>query len=296
MPTTVPLNFRVYPIPRNFKGDINALAQAIAARLTAESGSQISFFASGSTAPTSDVGPWWDGSKWWRWDTGTASYVAQEIGDASLGYIAQLAAPDQTIYTFWIELDGGGKAQSIKYYSGGAWKDVYEDKFATYSTTTAMNAAIAAAIASIPSSSTGQGAFSASPSVQQDVVFGGAGNQAGVIALGTENFDPDGAFASNTFTAPATGYYQFNWGIQITVTGTPTEADIMIRLAIAGVPTKDSNNIDGPYTKTGGIFVGSALVYLTSGQQVDLRYDFTVDAACTVAIQPGNGLNGYRVR
>jgi microcystin-dependent protein len=151
MPTQIPLNFRMAPIPADFAGTPQQFGEVLTGRLSAESAVNISFFVSGPTAPTSDYGPWLkNGLTWWTFDTVTGAYVPQPLEAQSLKYIASATSPSPTQYVFWIELDGTGKAQAIKYYSGGAWKDVYEDKFALYSTTTQMNAAIASAAARIP--------------------------------------------------------------------------------------------------------------------------------------------------
>jgi len=52
-----------------------------------------------------------------------------------------------------------------------------------------------------------QSAFLVQPSSDQDDI---AVNATTTIAFGTEIFDNNGDFASNTFTAPVTGKYQFN--------------------------------------------------------------------------------------
>jgi hypothetical protein len=133
MANSIPLTFRAAPFPEGYVAGPEQMKNDLVARLYAESTESISFFASGSVAPSSNVGPWLkNGEEWYVWSSTLAMYVPQVIGSESLGYVAQLAAPDPTIYTFWIELNGSGKAIAIKYYSGGAWKDVYEDKFAAY--------------------------------------------------------------------------------------------------------------------------------------------------------------------
>lgn len=150
---TIPLTFRAAPFPEGYRADPEKLKNDIVARLYAESTQAISFFASGSVAPSSNVGPWLkNGTEWYVWSDDLAMYIPQPVPQGSLRYVAQFDPPDESIYIFWIQLDVTGKAIAIKYFSGGAWKDVYEDKFATYSTTTEMNTAIAAAIAGIPPS------------------------------------------------------------------------------------------------------------------------------------------------
>lgn len=144
MATPIPLNFRAAPLPPNFKGTPEQLKEAIVSRLSAESSVDIQFFTSGPIVPTSDYGPWLkDDKTWYVWDTTTAAYIPQVIEFESLKYLPSATAPSQAKYTFWIELDGTGKAVDIKYYSGGAWKSIFEDKFALYATITQLNAAIA---------------------------------------------------------------------------------------------------------------------------------------------------------
>lgn len=292
----VPLTFRVHPLPENFRGNFNELAQAIANRLTAYTGAEISFFVSGSVAPSYNAGPFWkDNSTWMRWDEDSASYKAQTIEAGSLGYIAQSGAPDQTVFTFWIELDGAGKAIAVKYYSGGAWKDVYEDKFATYYTAAQVDSAISSAVGSTDS---GVDNFKARPASNQDVVFGAGGIQTVIVAFGTEDYDPNTAFASNRFTAGANGFYTFKGAIQSEVT--------------AGSPT--SFRISGFFAKNGGIDdafqstlaadvpgnrynVGSTDFYLNGGEYVEIKAEIEVDVACTVSIITGfTRFMGFRVR
>ncbi len=147
MSTTLPVTFRASPLPTNFGGTPQEFLDALVERLSIESQDELSFFVTGSVAPTSDVGPWLkDGTTWYVWDVITGAYIPLVLAIESLRYIASQTAPDQNKYIFWIVLDVTGKAQSIKYYSGGAWKDIYEDKFLEYSTTTQMNAAILFAV------------------------------------------------------------------------------------------------------------------------------------------------------
>lgn len=295
----IPLTFRAAPLTEGFTGNLQEFADELVARLYAESANSIAFFAAGSVNPGTNVGPWLkNDTEWYVWSNALGQYVPQTIPAEALKYIASASAPDQTKYTFWIELDGTGKAQAVNYYSGGAWKDIYEDTFAAIPTITSMNAAISAAVGAIPSSSTGQGAFSAQPTATQSVVFAAPGNQNGYVDLGTENFDPDSAFGANKFTAPDTGYYQFNWQVWIQFSGgVPSEVDMEFPITVGGIEKAYANNIDGPYTKTGGIFVGSAFLYLTSGQEVQIKYNATSDAAVTMEILAGATLfSGYRVR
>jgi hypothetical protein len=203
----IPLNFRVSPMP-----DENLTPQqyadALVARLTAESTNTISFFAAGSVAPTSNVGPWLkDNESWYVWSDSLGMYVPQTIASGALGYIAQQApGPDHTVYTFWIQLDGAGKAQSIQYYSSGAWHDVYDDKFnaiySSYSTTAAMNAAIAAAVGG----ATARAYPAAATQVGGTILLDGIAH----TLTPTEYIDPDLVYSAGTYTCPVNGYYRIS--------------------------------------------------------------------------------------
>lgn len=231
MPQQIPLIFRSAPLPADFQGSPQEIMEAITARLTAESAVNVAFFVSGATAPTSDYGPWLkNGLTWWTFDTVTGAYIPQPLEQLSLKYIAQQAAPSQTQYVFWIELDGAGKAQAIKYYSGGAWKDVYEDKFATYSTTAQMNTAISGAITtnntnyytkaeidseigSVTSAAAGYGSFSAIQIGTQPIP---SNVDTLVTSFDSTAFNYDGSFntTTSTFTANKAGLWFFHWRLQ----------------------------------------------------------------------------------
>jgi hypothetical protein len=163
----------------------------------------------------------------------------------------------------------------------------------------ATTAFVTAAIAAIPSVTivAGQGIFRASPSVNQDIVHGGAGSLTTDVALGTEGFDPDGAFGSNIFTAPANGYYEFHATLQLSVfAGAPTDVDYWGTIAASsGVSIVMSGRDD---TAIGQSFsTGSGIIQLTTGQTVKLSVSSVADAACTVRVGSGGTfLSGTRIR
>lgn len=93
-------------------------------------------FTSGTTAPTSDTGPWVkNGNTWYYWSNGTGSYVPFLLEQESLAYFIGAAAPDQNIYQFWIETAGNGSPLALKTYYNGAWTDVYATVVSNYLTT-----------------------------------------------------------------------------------------------------------------------------------------------------------------
>ncbi len=237
--------------------------------------------------PTSDVGPFLlDGQTWYVWDVGTGSYIPQVIPAESLRYIAQNASPDHLKYIFWIQLDGSGKAQSIQYYFSGAWHDIYEDKFATYSTTSQMNTAIAAAVAGIPPPSAAIWyPFRVEKSIIQDVTFGGAGNQTVQINFDVEVIDPNLVYALNRFTVPALkgGAWQIGCSVEMGVTaGSPTQTDFAIEILVNG-NVKASQIL--PINSTDDrIYNISTMLSLGAGDEVTVQFNGTSDAACTLQI------------
>lgn len=228
MSTSIPLNFRASPLPADFKGTPQALLDAFVARLSAESTNAISFFATGSVAPSSNVGPWLkDGTTWYIWDTGTAAYIPLIVAAESLKYVASQSAPDPAKYTFWIYLDTTGKAQSIKYYYNGAWRDIYEDTLSTFATTTAMNAAIAAAVSG---ALTTRYPVKAHETSDQTVPVG---TETQIVA-NIKDFDPSNVYstADSAFTVPVTGYYQVHADMQVdkdTADATTMELALVVR-------------------------------------------------------------------
>ena len=299
----LPLTISMAALPPNMAFTPQNLADAIAARLTIETQQTFALFVSGSTEPSSNVGPWLkDGTEWWVWSTVTADYVPITIPQESLKFVVQEAAPDPTVYQMWIQTTALGSPLALKTYYSGAWVDVYATKFAGYSTTVEMNAAIAAAISAIPPVTivAGQGSFSAKPAVTQSVVFAAPGNQTGTVTLGTEVFDPDNCFATNTFTVPATGYYFFTASMQVTSSGgSPTDLDITGNIVASsiGYPIGPLNDEPGPDGTNSRTITGSGYAYLTAADTVTLTYNFTTNAAVTVEIFPdATVLSGYRVR
>lgn len=259
-------------------------------------------FTTGATAPTSDTGPWAkNGNTWYYWDTGTGAYVPFVVQPESLGYYVGSASPDHNVYSFWIELAGSGSPLALKTYYNGAWTDVYAtllaSTLASYSTTAQMTAAIAAAVAGVTVAA-GQDIFKATPSGNQDIVHGAGGSLTTDVAFGTIVFDPDSAFGSSIFTAPANGYYEFRSTVQVSV---PAGAATLVQ----GLPQFESSGgqndffnsgVDGEEGTGQRFYHGSTIMYLTAAQTVKVTIDTTVDAACTVRIGTYSFFTGCRLR
>lgn len=303
MPTQIPITFRSHPLPIGFSGTPEELKNAIVARLVAEGTDSIAFFVTGSTEPTSNMGPWLkDGKVWYVWDDVTGGYVAQALDPASIKIHYGPDAPDPAVYNMWVELNGSGKGISIKTYYSGAWRSVYEDQFAQYSTTTQMNTAISdaisAAIANLPPIVAGSASFKASPTINQNITGDGSGPVQGRINFGDENFDPDSVFANSEFTAPHNGTYQFSAIVNGSVTtGSPTLAELVAWFAVDGVDEdslNDESNTSGTGIRT---LVGNTMFSLNAGQKVTINYYVNQDASAVWTLRHEVcRFMGYRVR
>lgn len=294
---SIPVTFKASPLPQNFAGSPQQFLDAIIARISIEAQNSIAFFSSGSVAPSSNTGPWLkNGITWYVWDVGTGAYVPETLESPSLGYIAQAAAPDPAIYTFWIVLDGSGVAQGIRTYSGGAWTDVYAGILANYYTKAQTDAAIAAATSVVVA---GQGAFLAVPTASQNIIFVSPGEQIPQIAFGTEQYDPDSAFSANVFKAPATGFYHFDLSAYLSVTaGAPTGNGISLNLLVNG--TVVATALQDTSSVNARIISLAKGVNLSLGDLVSATIDITISGSSgtwTINSTPAwTFFSGFRVR
>ena len=368
---TLPLTLQGTALPPNVAWTPQQLADFLWSRARIVTSQQYALFASGSTEPSSNVGPWFKssgtGGEWYAWSDADGGYVPVTIPAESLGYWIGPDAPDASIYNFWIETAAGGEPQALKIYYNSAWTDVYAAQLADYltivsaaatyapinsptftgtpaaptaapgtnttqlattafvatsyaplasptftgtpavptaapgtnTTQAASTAFVTAAIAAIPSVDivAGDGIFRAAPSGDQDIVHGGAGSLTTDVDLGTEVFDPDGAFGSNVFTAPATGYYHFEACLQLSVSaGAPTNVDYWGIIVPSSGPSSPMSGRDG--TGTAQAFsTGECTLYLAQNDTVKLQVTSIADAACTVLITSGGSyFSGFRVR
>jgi microcystin-dependent protein len=138
MPNTLPLIVQMGALPLNFQGTPQQFADAIAARLSVVTQQSLALFVSGTTEPSSDVGPWYntqtEPGSWWGWDAVLGNYQPLPIPDVSLRYILSEAEPDPSIFQLWVKLSPVGKGIGVYTYYNGAWHDVYEDVIATQNT------------------------------------------------------------------------------------------------------------------------------------------------------------------
>ncbi len=218
MSNTLPISIAMGSLPANIKVTPQQLADMIAARLSLVTSQTFSLFVSGSTEPSSNVGPWFkNGDELWVWSNTAGAYVPINIPQESLGYFIGFSAPDHTKIQFWIQTDSGGSPLALKTWFSGAWVDVYATEFASqlssYSTTTAMNAAIAAAVggATMPTYP-GQAGLAGAPQV---VAVDAAPHK---IIFDAAVINPAPApinLALSRYVAPAAGIYSASVLIQV---------------------------------------------------------------------------------
>ncbi len=285
--TTLPVTFRGAPLPVDFSGTPQAFFDAMVARLSIQTDTNFSIFTIGSSAPTSNSGPWLkNGVTWYVWDAGTGAYIPEILESRSLRYVASASAPSQALYTFWIELDGSGKAIALKYYSGGAWKDVYEDKFATYSTTAQMNSAIAAAVAGINLAMIKSPA-SAKLTGNQTIAIDGTLYK---VLFNSAVVNPNSAYdaANSKYVCPKNGIYRVTTNIQVDNSGgDATAMEIAVRISVNGAA--------GPNDPVSGTAVASppggrwypqvdGLIAATAGDAIEVYFSAEdgVDAASVI--------------
>ena len=297
MGAPLPLTFSAAPLPPGNKTP-QQWADDLVARLVAKSTINIAFFVSGATAPTSDVGPWWNTGAnpgWYIWDIGTSTYVPMPIPQSSLKwYIGPVVGtvppdPDPAIYSFWIVLDGSGVATDIQTYSGGAWTSIF---------VATMNAAIAAAlvapnaaIAALQTAVAITYPFRVYLSVAVPYTAG-AGDLA--IVWDQKKFDPSSIFDVTTgrFTVTQKGINHFDVSAWVGCSsGTPTViAKLLSIRKNASAELYNSPLItDSP---VGGNIAFGGEISLDVGDIVDVAFSLTSTGASTWEIA-GNAADTY---
>lgn len=80
MSNQLPISFTSSPLPYKWEGTPNELRAEITSRLRIEAQEQYALIYSGSTEPTSNIGPWLkDGNKWYVWSDATGNYVPATV-------------------------------------------------------------------------------------------------------------------------------------------------------------------------------------------------------------------------
>lgn len=130
----------------------------------------------------------------------------------------------------------------------------------------------------------GSSLFKANSAADQDVVFAGAGSTTTLIVFGSVEFNPDSVFATNKFTAPAAGYYEFTTKVHLEVAaGSPTGNSFLLSFRKNGVALAESIGED----LAGVTYVGgqTTILQLALGDEIQVE----------VAIEITGGSGTWRI-
>lgn len=259
----LPLTLEPGALPATGTLTVQGLYDLFCAQTRIMSGTTFALFTTGSTAPTSDIGPWLkDGVEWMVWSDSDGGYVPITLDPQSLKYIISIDEPSPYIYDVWLKLDATGQGMGVYLYFNGAWVDVYQ-KFGGCQHKVRM-------------------------SMDQDLVFGIAGSQTDVIVhLDTEDYDTDNTFdiTQYKFVAPKDGYYHFTGAVQLYLSsGAPTNSSISAGFLLNGNPADSLTIFPGVTDTSNRIHSGSVDYHLSTGDRMQLAVTVTVDAAATWSI------------
>src|SRR6478609_3296710 len=127
----LPLTIQGSALPPNVRWTPQQIADFIWEKARIVTSQSYALFVTGSTEPSSNVGPWLkDGTEWWVWNNDSGDYQPIAVPEASLGYFIGAVAPDPAVFRFWIETTVGGSPLALKIYYSGSWVDVYAAQLA----------------------------------------------------------------------------------------------------------------------------------------------------------------------
>jgi hypothetical protein len=125
MANNLPITLQMGALPPQVRWTPQQLAEAMIQRMSLVTQATFALFVTGSTEPSSNVGPWLkNGTEWWVWSNTAGAYVPITIEPQSLGYYIGSTEPDPAVYQFWIETTVGGAPVSLNIYYNGAWTSV----------------------------------------------------------------------------------------------------------------------------------------------------------------------------
>lgn len=119
--------------------------------------------------------------------------------------------------------------------------------------------------------------FRGNLTAQTDLVFAAPGAQA-VNLVFTEEYDPEGVFATSLFTAPETGYYHINAKVGAGVTtGTPTDNVVIVYLTKNGTQmAMETSFIQLVDSTSGRTYAISTDLKLNAGDQIGVGVNVAV--------------------
>lgn len=285
MPSNVlPLTIQGTALPPTVAWSPQELADFVWSKARIVTSASYALFVTGSTEPSSNVGPWLkDGTTWYVWSDSLGQYIPQTIEPESLGYYIGSDTPDENIYSFWIETTIGGQPLALKIFYNGSWTDVYAAQLANYLTASAAAAtyltqANAAStyqtIAGMTNYSTvaakdaGDVATLAAANAYTDAAIGsipgatpahaaGATNSSQSVSItgsavklnfDTEVFDINGNYdaGNSRYVVPLNGVYQVSAELQVdNVSGAPAGMEMELSVT-GGTPLTSGNSSASP--------------------------------------------------
>lgn len=308
MADQLPIQIQMGAIPPQVRWSPQQLADAIAQRMRLVSAQTFSLFVTGSTEPSSNVGPWLkNGSEWYVWSDVSGDYVPITIPASSVGYYIGDTAPNPSEVDFWIETTAIGSPLALKIYYSGAWVDVYAATLASYLTIAAAASAYAplaspaltgtpTAPTAAPGTNTTQlattafvqaatpGAFAPYPAqgsvaTPQSIAIDGVSHK---IAFDAASINPAPApfsTADNRYVAPADGIYAVDFSSQFdNDTGTASGMEVAVGLFKNGSAVNNGmSDRDGTPSPNGDNWTPgfSGLVQMTAGQYLEIFANIT---------------------
>lgn len=238
----LPLSVIIAKLPPGFDGTPQELADAIAERIQVVTQQSFALFVTGSTEPSSDVGPWLkDGISWYYFDDDAGSYLPMVIPASALGYQISEAQPTDDGINFWIQIESDGTPVALKIpvVSGGSttWESPYYTKAETFTTAEATEALLYQT----------RYAARAYPNANQTVPVDGTQTK---ITFNTLTYDTQNAYqaANSRYVAAVKGIYRASVITQWENNGA-TASGVQIGLAIIanGIgsgPSKGGNTVN----------------------------------------------------
>lgn len=110
------------------------------------------------------------------------------------------------------------------------------------------------------------------------------------IAFDTEQYDTNNNFASGVYTVPVTGYYHFDWNVNVTLTGAVEQ--VIASLFYDNVEYSTGQRTNFATTAGSG---GSDTIYCVAGKVVDIRVYAPVARALIVGGTKETRFSGYLV-
>lgn len=111
------------------------------------------------------------------------------------------------------------------------------------------------------------------------------------LAFDVEQYDTGGNLSSGVFTAPVSGFYQFNWNSTVTLS-TGADEIFLATLHVNGTRTADGSQ---PNYRNNQSSHGSDLIQLTAGDTVDVKVYAPVTRALVVGTIYHNYFSGHLV-